>query len=495
VKRPLLIGPRMRPAIKGGFGKFRSGGAMKGVRERAVSAPLSKQISYGVGAPQFNGGKPIRVQHREFLQTINSVTAFDGTSPYLLNPGLADNFPWLSQIAQSFEQYRFRMLRYVYRNRCPSTTAATIYSATQFDSNDATFASIEDLMDYSKTARSDIAWSSFNMNCRLGAGRFVKKLFVRTDSLITGEDANLYDSGKFTICGVSGTAGTYLGDLLVEYDVEFTNPKKNPAFVGAMGAYIVAQGTNTASWEQYPLLNAGVATPASANFAADVLPVITNASSASEVKFPVPGMYSIDYILDDPGSTFQATSFNITPQTSFDSSNSFIDYGKVLSTIGKGLILTAKIYTFAANVRYAYTGLATGTTAGTWTANLVIFCEAANAFLGWVGENPTPPSPVAVRNYVMRHPKCPYGKKMLMRIQDDAKRAEYYRTRSIQDRKIELLVGELTEEKHLEEVIPELPSRVENSDSEPELVMAERSRSRDPREKKSKKSDLKNRKV
>lgn len=212
---------------------FRNAG-LKNYMERVASMPAAKQASYSVGAPQFNGGKPIVIRHREYLQPLVSVTTFTGAGRYIIQPGLVDDFPWLGQIAGSFENYRFKMLRYVYRNRSATSTNGTVYTATQYDVSDPEFSSVEELMTYAG-ARSEVAWRDFIVDTNLNKGRAYKKYLTRTDVLPSGQDYQPYDQALFTICGVSGTAGTYLGDLLVEYEIELWNPKMNPNLLGAYG--------------------------------------------------------------------------------------------------------------------------------------------------------------------------------------------------------------------------------------------------------------------
>jgi len=336
------------------------------------------------------------------------------------------------------------------------------------------------------------------MDCRLGAGEITKKRYVRTGALPSSSDINLYDSGVFTVCGVnSATAGLYFGDLLVEYDVEFFNPKKNPQFVGAMGLYTSGSNANAANWTADPL--AGMSNIDYNQFATDVLPKISQTGGSAnlgKIVFPVPGMYSVEYQVENPGSTFLPTGFSFLPDTADDVANSIYVSAETLGAVSKGLLYAFKIYTLVAGVTVSVkTATATGTSAGAIISIMSIFCEAANAFLDYAGSMEPPPAPESVQNYVKKHPKCFYGQKMLQRLNDLVRENRYYEQRKQRDlqrdRKVELLEGE----KPPEEVELELPPKPENSDSEPELIHEPRGRSREPREKKSKKTDLKSRKA
>jgi len=55
------------------------------------------------------------VRHREYMTDVYASQAFDITS-YNINPGLLVSFPWLAQVADSFEQYKMRGLVYEFKS-------------------------------------------------------------------------------------------------------------------------------------------------------------------------------------------------------------------------------------------------------------------------------------------------------------------------------------------------------------------------------------------
>ena len=75
-----------------------------------ASAFMSRNTAYG--PTSYNAGAIamgnddgiVRIKHREFIGVINSSTAFT-TQRYEINPGLKI-YPWISSIANSFQQYR-----------------------------------------------------------------------------------------------------------------------------------------------------------------------------------------------------------------------------------------------------------------------------------------------------------------------------------------------------------------------------------------------------
>jgi len=59
--------------------------------------------------PSF-GEDTIRVKKKEYICDIDGTSAFSNNF-FAVNPGLNDTFPWLSSIANNYEQYRFNGLQ------------------------------------------------------------------------------------------------------------------------------------------------------------------------------------------------------------------------------------------------------------------------------------------------------------------------------------------------------------------------------------------------
>jgi len=199
------------------------------------AAPASYSSIITVGQPQINGGKGVVVKHTEYLDDLLSLTAFNvdpTVQVYQINPGLITSFPWLGNMAAGYEQYRFKKLQFRYRPRVGTSTNATIYYSTQLDSNDADFASKEEMYAYAGT-KSTSAWLDMTHDCLLGRGDYMKKYFIRTGDIASDDELQLYDVGKFTFVVLGSTANIFVGELLVDYEVELFNPKMNVLDVGA----------------------------------------------------------------------------------------------------------------------------------------------------------------------------------------------------------------------------------------------------------------------
>lgn len=206
---------------------------------KRVSAPVVRGNNVRIGAASINGGKSFIVKHTEYLQDLTALADWDISSinqVYILQPGLASEFPWLAPIAANFEQYRWRKLIFHYKARAPTTQGGALYMGTQLNVEDANFSDKASMFNYVGTTINEL-WTNYSHNCLLRRGDYLKKYFVRVGDLAPGQDQLMYDQGKFTYVPVSGSQ-VVVGELLVEYEIEFFNPKSNPNGVTDYAYYL-----------------------------------------------------------------------------------------------------------------------------------------------------------------------------------------------------------------------------------------------------------------
>lgn len=191
----------------------------------------------GMSPPQivnsFNEGSII-VRHREYIGDVNGTVAFAKVS-YDINPGIYRSFPWLAQIANAFEQYRWRGLIYEYKSTCSdavlgtSTTPSigTVILATDYNSPDGNQFINKMVMENHEFSNS--GKPSINMihpvecSARLNP---MTRLWVRDGAIGANQDLRLYDLGSFTIATVGFPgANASVGELWVTYEVEFYKTK------------------------------------------------------------------------------------------------------------------------------------------------------------------------------------------------------------------------------------------------------------------------------
>lgn len=179
--------------------------------------------------PSFKGTKrETRIFHREYLGDVISSSTSGAFSNvvYKINPGIVTTFPWLSVIAQNFDQWRpngivacFKSTSSIYNGS--SQALGTVIMASDYDLTDGPYTSkIE--MENSEFAVSAKASDNIlhPIECAIKE-RQVKVLKCRG---ITAPTDNLqwYDLCNLEVAtqGVTGTS-VNLGELWITYDISF----------------------------------------------------------------------------------------------------------------------------------------------------------------------------------------------------------------------------------------------------------------------------------
>ena len=151
-----------------------------------------------------------------------------------INPGIEGSFPWLSQVAQNFEEYSIKQLVYSYKSTLSDVNSAngqvgSIVTATNYNPSLPGFKDKATMMQYAH-AHTTVA----TMNNVHGVEANPRKLsgpegkFIRVNTVLDNEDIKTYDHGKFQIavCGTpTALADLPIGELWVEYTIELRKPK------------------------------------------------------------------------------------------------------------------------------------------------------------------------------------------------------------------------------------------------------------------------------
>lgn len=190
---------------------------------RPVQAPVSSTSVYT--APPKAAAQII--SHREYVNDVvssASAGAFGGDT-YSINPGNALLFPWLSQIAQAYEEYEILSMKFIYRKLAASNVQGLTMMAVQYDSYDPVFASKAEMQDYAG-ARSTAVWNDLEFDIDVKAVRDRQKvLYVLPPGASPSGDSREYYAGNFTIATSNLANGSAnVGELLVQYSIRFTKP-------------------------------------------------------------------------------------------------------------------------------------------------------------------------------------------------------------------------------------------------------------------------------
>lgn len=188
------------------------------------------------------------IRHKEYIGDI--ITGAAGTfnlQSFPVNPAMEVTFPWLSQIAANFEQYRIEGMLFEYRTmssdalNSTNTALGQVIMATDYNAANPPFSQKSEMENY-----------EFGASCKPSVGMVhpiecarlqtsVSELYTRSLALPTGQDIRLYDLGNFEIATNGFQASNVnIGELWVTYQVTFLKAK----LFAALGNYNDAANYN-----------------------------------------------------------------------------------------------------------------------------------------------------------------------------------------------------------------------------------------------------------
>jgi hypothetical protein len=192
------------------------------------------KLSEGVEIPAFhNSGHETCVRHREYVMDIvvpAVPTAFNNTS-FKINPASPVLFPWLANIAASYQQYKFTGLVFEFKSLSSEYVAGgsmgSVILATDYDTINVPFATklAMENSEYAVSAKPSLS-QMHAVECA-PAETANNLYYTRNPTASTATyDTRFYDLGNFQIAtaGLPATAGTVLGELWVTYDVCLYKP-------------------------------------------------------------------------------------------------------------------------------------------------------------------------------------------------------------------------------------------------------------------------------
>jgi len=230
-------------ALKGLFGRgMYSGRGEYNANEVMVGG--SSNSAEITSAGDETGG--IMICNREYVGDIFGPTT-SGTfnvTPFPLNPGLEQTFPWLSQLAANYEEYEFHQLVFEFKSSLQDVNSnngqvGTILTATNYNASQPLFTDKPSMAAYyGSVSGKTTDDQTHGVECDPAKLSGSAGQYVRTNPVLTGEDLKSYDHGIFQLAthNIPGTAtgtpvvytgllnGT-LGELYVYYKVHLRKPK------------------------------------------------------------------------------------------------------------------------------------------------------------------------------------------------------------------------------------------------------------------------------
>lgn len=207
-------------------------------------APIAMGFRSQFNAPEMSSkGQNTVVTHREYVADINASINFSVVSAFAINPGVSQSFPWLSQVAQRFEKYRFRKLRYAFETTSPTNKQGSLMLVPDFDAEDPAPISKTQALSYKSSVRTQI-WERITLEVKQEDLRALPQYYIRGGSLSGSYDIKTYDVGNLFVCFSGGDDNSVAGELWVEYEIELIAPNIQPDnLITGPGLYISGGGT------------------------------------------------------------------------------------------------------------------------------------------------------------------------------------------------------------------------------------------------------------
>jgi hypothetical protein len=191
-------------------------------------------------------GQSIIVRHKEFVCDViagtGTPTKFTVSNSFYLNPGLATSFPWLSTIAQQFQEYTWRGVVYHYVPTSGSTTTSQALGSVMLHTDyrvtaPAPNSKVELLNEYFASDAKPAEGFCHPIECDPKENPYNVQ-YIRSSSVPSGEDPKSYDLGKVNLATVGvPAANTNLGELWVTYEVELRKPQLGAQTASTSYAY------------------------------------------------------------------------------------------------------------------------------------------------------------------------------------------------------------------------------------------------------------------
>jgi len=197
-------------------------------------------LSEGTQVPIFDakGKRSLIVRHREFLQDVQGSEDF-ALQNFFINPGVNGTFPWLSGIANSFQEFKIHGLIFEFvstsGNAVSSADAAlgTVIMATNYNCTRPNFLNKSEMEQSEFSCSTKPSESLIHpIECDITQTPMPCQ-YIRTSGVPSGQDQRFYDLGNFQLATDGMQSAYIVGELWVSYEVEFLKPINGQPDVGA----------------------------------------------------------------------------------------------------------------------------------------------------------------------------------------------------------------------------------------------------------------------
>jgi hypothetical protein len=206
------------------------------------SSPKYNVLVSDVQVPQFSSNRQTNIVcHREYLTDIVGTSGFNLTK-YAVNPGLQETFPWLSTLAQNYQEYRIHGIIFEFRSLITDFVTGgapgVIVMATNYNADAPLYSSKQEMENSEYAVATKPTLNLIHgLECAPNQTVLPEK-YVRTGSVPTGQDLRMYDLGNVQVA-TQGNPAQLLGELWISYCVEFFKPRMPDTVGGDVDSGII----------------------------------------------------------------------------------------------------------------------------------------------------------------------------------------------------------------------------------------------------------------
>lgn len=212
------------------------------------------------------------IRHREFVGLVTSSSSANTfkIDSYAINPAQSGLFPWLSSIAQNYEEYMIDGLLFEFKSTCSNAIASStnlslgnVNIAVRYDPTDPAFTSDLEMLNYEYAQTSKVCDDVlYFLECDRNQSP-LSHLYTRAGAAASSQDLRFSDFGNLYIStnGLQGSS-INLGMLYVSYQIALYKPKigalqstPGSQFKAVANPGTVAQNTPLGSVWTYPVNN------------------------------------------------------------------------------------------------------------------------------------------------------------------------------------------------------------------------------------------------
>jgi hypothetical protein len=220
------------------------------------------------GPPKFVEMSPgcTTIRHREYIQDVSSNGTGFAITTLPINPTSPLTFPWLNNIANNFESYKFNGLIFEFVTNSATAVASTntalgtVILATQYNLDDPQFTSKLQMEQYEYAVSSVPSESCIHpIECKRDSG-VLEYLYTYNGG---SGDPRFTTFGNFSVATVGQQAASNIGELWVSYDITLCKSRLTP-FPAVFQYHASFQGTGASNSMGYSSSTGNIFAPPTA---------------------------------------------------------------------------------------------------------------------------------------------------------------------------------------------------------------------------------------